>query len=754
MLFYKLKRNEVEEIQSADYHNLPALLSDYPNGLVGVELDVDGSMMHYLYQLEENAALICRIPLGKLSNQYFCTARYAVLTTNQCFSDLLKLNQPAPQLPKEALFFLAADKERLSINVTKASKPYRFLTQPPLFSDLLLTQKQQELLYGGQLIKGGVSFCEELEKIVSDSISSPQEIVMTLKACISDKVYESAEMTCDMKLTAQVMRETFLSTHALSHFPSTILCSSVIAGPNNVHPTLGVMHDYFVRCIQESVLDTVAEEDLCKGINPHRNVILGTESFSCSDDVQQVEAFEHAQLIRILSTLLYIQGSYISPGYIQFLLVDDLSFFEACETLYEIVDDFTQTINTHSQTTLKTQYESVYRDFFLCNNLTVDTLGKMPSLRATHAALLPLVQVKKLCSWTDIRQIKFTGVGVAEKQTLTFENMVVQVIENHWLNGSLHIYMDQLFGQRDITIDQLQQRQGLIKNIQKSIRNSALNTAISQLIISSMQEKQKLALLLVHISRGEQDQAEEILKYQPNLMLKHGEVIDFSGRKFQAVSGFEYALWAYDIHMLYMMLACIPKTNEGLQMKREVLSQYETVREKGKGVTYTLRGLTIQENHFDMTAILAVFTRYIAFLQTPYTAERRRVWVEVVGGAQLLLPANIAQHICAKTPFDPLPSFKMPIKRTLKVDVLGSVSTKFFWDSTFPVLGKDIAISRGADHCAMALGLSNEAVGEDEVLADQIALRSLFNERASEADALCDNIRLELNPNNNALHFK
>ena len=178
MLFYKLKRNEVEEIQSADYHNLPALLSDYPNGLVGVELDVDGSMMHYLYQLEENTAQICRIPLGKLSNQYFCTARYAVLTTNQCFSDLLKLNQPAPQLPKEALFFLAADKERLSINVTKASKPYRFLTQPPLFSDLLLTQKQQELLYGGQLIKGGVSFCEELEKIVSDSISSPQEIVI------------------------------------------------------------------------------------------------------------------------------------------------------------------------------------------------------------------------------------------------------------------------------------------------------------------------------------------------------------------------------------------------------------------------------------------------------------------------------------------------------------------------------------------------------------------------------------------------
>ena len=77
--------------------------------------------------------------------------------------------------------------------------------------------------------------------------------------------------------------------------------------------------------------------------------------------------------------------------------------------------------------------------------------------------------------------------------------------------------------------------------------------------------------LLHHVTRGEHDVVKAMLKQDINLIFKRGFVTDCSGREFENISGFEYALWALDKHMWAAMIECIPRMKKAKKYSHDCM---------------------------------------------------------------------------------------------------------------------------------------------------------------------------------------
>jgi hypothetical protein len=94
---------------------------------------------------------------------------------------------------------------------------------------------------------------------------------------------------------------------------------------------------------------------------------------------------------------------------------------------------------------------------------------------------------------------------------------------------------------------------------------------------------------LYYLVRGNHDVIQEMLLNDPWLLLQRGNVTDCSGRTFENISGFEYALWALDKHMWALMLDCLPINGGASQQVLEQLRiQYNEFNTNTKKVTYRL----------------------------------------------------------------------------------------------------------------------------------------------------------------------
>ncbi|HHT9905790.1 TPA: F-box protein, partial [Legionella pneumophila] len=174
--------------------------------------------------------------------------------------------------------------------------------------------------------------------------------------------------------------------------------------------------------------------------------------------------------------------------------------------------------------------------------------------------------------------------------------------------------------------------------------------------------------LLHHVTRGEHDAVKAMLKKDMSLIFKRGFVKDCSGREFENISSFEYALWALDKHMWAAMMACIPQNEEGGEVFAQLIAQYNKV--ETIGVTYKINEKTITENHFDFNNTI------IKELQTQTDSANApgvknwdvidKQWREGVGGAQKLLPMHIVYEYCSDEPFDPVPKFTSQPKSSKK----------------------------------------------------------------------------------------
>ncbi|WP_238584432.1 F-box protein, partial [Legionella gratiana] len=177
---------------------------------------------------------------------------------------------------------------------------------------------------------------------------------------------------------------------------------------------------------------------------------------------------------------------------------------------------------------------------------------------------------------------------------------------------------------------------------------------------------------------------------------RQSKVRDLSGRTFENISGFEYAMWALDKHMWTKMLACLPKDKEGEEIKDKLREQYKQVKEVG--VTYILNGVTQHympdpvtktEHHFDFdNTILKELQKYVK----KYDGNQ---WRTGVGGAQRLLPIHVVDEYCSDEAFHPVPAFKEQPKSSRRFDNWLNYGRKESWFFEGSKLGVDFAIYKG-----------------------------------------------------------
>ncbi len=155
-----------------------------------------------------------------------------------------------------------------------------------------------------------------------------------------------------------------------------------------------------------------------------------------------------------------------------------------------------------------------------------------------------------------------------------------------------------------------------------------------------VQTPPQVAQFLRLVAEGEQDQAEAMLKANPNLALQSGTVTDLSKRTFEHITAFQYAVWARDWHMWTMLLKYLPQEEAALQL--------HALETNG----------TEHGTYFDFGILIGAY----AILEQNWSKwnsnQCNTHWVKQIGGAQLLVPAHVANEYSRRDrPLYPLPDF-------------------------------------------------------------------------------------------------
>ena len=202
--------------------------------------------------------------------------------------------------------------------------------------------------------------------------------------------------------------------------------------------------------------------------------------------------------------------------------------------------------------------------------------------------------------------------------------------------------------------------------------------------------------LLHHVTRGEHDAVKAMLKKDMSLIFKRGVITDCSGREFENVSSFEYALWALDKHMWAAMIACIPQNEEGREVFAQLIAQYNKVNTDG--VTYKLNGQTITEKHFDFkNTIIKQLQKQVESINAPGTKNCDAIdkqWREGVGAAQKRLPMHVVYEYCSDEHFYPVPKFTSQPKSSKQFYNMATEKDEN-WFNADSKLAVDFAIFKG-----------------------------------------------------------
>lgn len=205
--------------------------------------------------------------------------------------------------------------------------------------------------------------------------------------------------------------------------------------------------------------------------------------------------------------------------------------------------------------------------------------------------------------------------------------------------------------------------------------------------------------LLHYVARGDHNAVEAMLKKDMSLIFKRGVVTDCSGREFENISAFQYALWALDKHMWAAMIACIPQNEEGIKVFARLIAQYNKVNTDG--VTYKLNGETITEQHFDFkNTIIKELQTQVDSINTSGVQDWDAIdkqWREGVGSAQNLFPMHVVYEYCSDEPFYPVPKFTSQPKSS-KQFYYWATKKNENWFNAGSKLSVDFAIYK-AGHC-------------------------------------------------------
>ena len=302
----------------------------------------------------------------------------------------------------------------------------------------------------------------------------------------------------------------------------------------------------------------------------------------------------------------------------------------------------------------------------------------------------------------------------------------------------------------------------------QSLTTSSLSTfkknspsSSSKLILSQHKQimfpqinEQDLTKFLKHVVCGEQDEAEDMLKANPNLAAIHGDFADCAKREFKQATGFQYAVWALDWHMWKMLRKHIP-TEETIEQLIKLENEGIDVKEP-KASSYT------KTKQVSWQKLIGSLQMYIDNHEAWSVEQCRDHWCQHVGGAQLTLPAHVIQEYSRKDrSFYPRPKFnEIMLPRVEDCDIAGwfrlpsEYEREGEWNSYgWPTkhddekLGKDFAWYRGS--CSVRTNTSATSKYEQglkliyckvgitsEVCSDLNALTALFKIRQKQRDQL------------------
>jgi len=171
--------------------------------------------------------------------------------------------------------------------------------------------------------------------------------------------------------------------------------------------------------------------------------------------------------------------------------------------------------------------------------------------------------------------------------------------------------------------------------------------------------------LLEYVAHGNQLDAENLIKLKPELLNINGNVKDYSGRTFEDITALQYAIWSYDWRMRDMILKYLDKAEAQRQTNLvqskgidyfipESLIRVKEFDQKGQEIPFNTKDkmIYVKESHFDLDSYILKLKKYLMLWDWDDYYENwskgKAYWCKVIGGAQRLLPACIAQEYCQR----------------------------------------------------------------------------------------------------------
>lgn len=232
--------------------------------------------------------------------------------------------------------------------------------------------------------------------------------------------------------------------------------------------------------------------------------------------------------------------------------------------------------------------------------------------------------------------------------------------------------------------------------------------------------KKFLPELLQHIAYGEQNQAEEMLKVNPELLRYRGTTTDYSGRIIENVTAFQIALRMQDVEMWKMMEPYFIKLEDGQEERArqfneefpegqpieqlpydfsqlvEIIAQSSNEDIKAafeeqendtplckalKEFRETFKVLSMQEKHFNLQHVIKASTIYNQLMDNMDWGLARcdLFWRKVIGYVERYFPACYAQAVSQG--FYYVVEGKKPLQRTFDFSYGGRSFYPLLFDS-------------------------------------------------------------------------
>lgn len=138
---------------------------------------------------------------------------------------------------------------------------------------------------------------------------------------------------------------------------------------------------------------------------------------------------------------------------------------------------------------------------------------------------------------------------------------------------------------------------------------------------------------LQYVVESNLEETEKLLKQIPGLALTFGNITDLSGRKFEHITGFQYAVWALDWRMWSMI--------------RQYLSVEDVFEQGIQSLNASwVKDLGVHAEHLLRNLERALKVAHDSSKSHPAGECQYAAWMEV-GKAQRLLPAHVANEYCS-----------------------------------------------------------------------------------------------------------